>query len=193
MRATFLSALFMRVCQPGPEARKCASTSASSRSFTACLGLAMRGRPRRSLTSTPVAGRMTLPPIENSARLAMAAVSGRPSSGSVHEGFEDRDFLGIALPHRDDAPASGARRPDDIDQTTSQVAVRPVAHFSIVEPGVLNRHLGPGKDETRILEVEPTLGERPGPLARIVGDSHRIFVPPKKRAVKSQAAIGGRS
>src|SRR5262245_37031599 len=41
------SVSLMRVCQPGPVARKCSTTSASMRSLSACLGLADGGRPRR--------------------------------------------------------------------------------------------------------------------------------------------------
>ena len=41
------SVSLMRVCQPGPVARKCSITSASIRSLSACLGLSDGGRPRR--------------------------------------------------------------------------------------------------------------------------------------------------
>src|SRR5262245_17492223 len=129
MRAIFLSAALMRLCHPGPEARKCASKSASRRSFTACLGLAMRGRPRRSFTSNAVAGRTILPPTESCPRLAIVAVSGGPSSGSLQERFEDGDFLGIAFPHRDDATTASTRCPDHVDEATSQVALGRMAIF----------------------------------------------------------------
>ena len=191
MRATFLRAALMRVCQPGPVERKCASTSASSRNLIACFGFAMRGRPRRSRTSTPVAGRMTLPPTESWPRLTMVAVKRGPSSRSIQGCFEDGDLFGIALPHRDYAPATGAGCPNDVDQTAAQVPVGGIARFAVIEPAILNRQFAPTEDDASVIEIQAALLKRLGALSRIIGNLHEFIVPPENMLVKGRKTIGG--
>ena len=71
-----LKMLLIRVCQPGPDSRNFAKTSASIRSFTASFGFSMRGRPPLFLNCAITFGGRT-----SDAGLALA------KSCFVHSGF----------------------------------------------------------------------------------------------------------
>jgi restriction system protein len=71
--ATLRSAALMRLCQPRPVRRKCATTSGSSRRLTAFLGAFDFGRPRGTGT----------PPMCQTPRAKSASVNSGASSGST--------------------------------------------------------------------------------------------------------------
>src|SRR5580700_5883252 len=126
----------------------------------------MRGRPRRSLTRTPDAGRTSWLPFESCPRLTMATVSRGPSSGSVQDGFEGLDLFFMAMPHRDYAATIRSRCPDDIDEPIAEVSVCQITALPVVETSILDRHRPAGENDARVVEVNAELLESLRPLAR---------------------------
>src|SRR5580704_6134620 len=109
--ATLRNAALIRDCQPGPPARKWATTSGSRRMFTASFAIGFLGRPLR---------RINFPASKRSARSNHSLVSSGASSGSVQVLLEASFFPFMPIPHRDDAPAAVALRPNNRDEAAEK-------------------------------------------------------------------------
>jgi len=121
-RSDACSMSLMRVCQPSPVARSAASTSGSSRSFTACLWAVALERPRR----------INFQPSYRSASCSQASVISSASSGSTQGGADGFDFAFIGLSHADDAARLAARCANQYDQAVIQPASGRKPVFGVV-------------------------------------------------------------
>ena len=108
-----------RLCQPGPDARKCPSTSASSRSDTNSFGLTERGLPRRT-----------------TALSIFARHSGDDKSGasSLQSGGVKSLLSFIRLPQADDPSRIWSGRPDNHDKTTIHFSDGDKSLLAIIHP-----------------------------------------------------------
>lgn len=168
------------VCQPGPDSRNLASTSASMRSFTACFGCSARGRPPLFLNcAITSAGKIS------DAGFAFA------KSRAVHSGFSscrsgsNFDFVAIlpvlssvGLAQADGTNIGAAKREDKAVQRVVNSAERDVPRFTIVDPVILTNDrcchvdfFGAGQRNAMFKNVASF-------LVRIEGDS-RCFCTPK--------------
>lgn len=116
----------MRVCQPGPPARKWARTSGLSRIVVLTFGFSDLGRPR--CTGALV----------KAACHSGADRSGTSSSKSRGIGFL---FSVIGFPHADDAAGAVAQGPGENHHPAPQKPDGDVARLAIIEPGILHRQM----------------------------------------------------
>src|SRR5215831_2862606 len=170
------SAALIRDCQPGPVARKCSMTSGSRRSETSFFAASDLGRPR------PLAGRITVSPIANSALSNHSPVSSGMSSYSsgwitwasslAKSVLITRLFPVIGLSHRNDAPSVLGGRPDHNHHSPGKQANRDVARLRIGQPFIWKRELRPGKDMLGIQKIDAAPAKRLRSLRRIEADLH---------------------
>ncbi len=92
----------MRVCHPGPLARKYSSTSGEIRNLTACFGRSpMGGRPRRN----------SFLPLYTSADRKNSLVNSGASSELADFLFPELLLFRVGVPHRHNMTSGAARRP----------------------------------------------------------------------------------
>ena len=85
-------------------------------------------------------------------------------------------FTMVGLSHAEHMAAGAAWGVSDDHQPVVQLSEANDPQFSIGLACVLDFGSLPGKDQCRVLEVKPTIGECPGPLDRIIGDIHTFIV-----------------
>ena len=135
----------IRDCHPGPVARKCASTSGSSRMFTGSFGAAFFGRPPR---------RTSLSPSYKSALANHSSVSSGASSGSTQVALEACFFPAMSVPHRYYPPPTVPWRPDHHDEPLAQEPGRDEASLAIVMPIIGAREMPARENQLGIREIQ---------------------------------------
>jgi len=184
---------FMRVCQPGPEALNCSSTSGSKRTLTCSLVVSDFGRPRFGWSISFAWALPNNPGSTSRAGLALAK-SLADHSGLVVSTFSGLSFLVIAF----DLPFVGFTKTDDVNRVTPRGEhhdMQPITYethrlipaFSVVESVVLNdQSRGPievahqGEWESTFFNVACVFGW-------VVGNLHVFIVPTINALDNSQA------
>lgn len=168
----------MRVCQPCPVALKASSTSASKRMVVETFFAVALGRPRFMASrkaAFPSLRETTLSPIFHSPFSKNSSVSSGASSGSIHSGFEARNFSFIGIPHRNDTAAVTACSPYKYNLPTMQNPKCDETLLTIVPPHVLSCHSWPTEHLRCILKVEATLLLGFGAFCWVEGDLYNNY------------------
>ena len=147
----------MRLCQPGPSARKAARTSGSRWSLVAIFVTSAFGRP--CLTGASA----------NFARHSGVLKSGRSSSKS---GTVEGLFTGVGLSHADDAVSVGARSPCHEDHPAGKKTDCDVSEFSVFLAVDLVGHGGAVKHLVGLGHVETASAKGGVAFRAIVFDLH---------------------
>ena len=176
----------MRVCHPGPAARKCLSTCGDRRMWVCTFASAFFGRPRGRV-SVPCAARTTLSPTAISARSNCSSVHFGASSGSTQTRLEPRFFAGIALPHRDHVTIRATRSPDHHDHMPTEKSVSLEAGLAIVPPVIQEGECCSVKYPFGILEVQASLRQRLISFGGVVCDPHELLCGHGKYACQALA------
>jgi hypothetical protein len=94
-------------------------------------------------------------------------------------------FAGIGFPHAENVSIVAARRIAHDDDPPGELAEAENAWLAVLPALVLDLDGHPCENQERVLEIEPSLGQRAQPLGRVEGDAHRVIV-----ATKTSRATG---
>src|ERR1041385_1837566 len=169
------------VCQPGPDSRNLASTSASMRSFTACFGCSARGRP-------PLLRNCAITSAGKTSDAGFAFAKSR----AVHSGFSScrsgSNFglvaispvlSSVSLAQADGADIGAAKRKDEAVHRVVDQAERDVPRFTIIETIILTNDRCRHVDFFGSCQRNAMFANVASFFVRIEGNAHDVFVPPK--------------
>ena len=128
---------------------------------------------------TPRPRRTNVLPSNTSAWASIFAVGSGASSGSVHSAEPAGFFVGMCVPHGNDAARPAARNSDQHHAPSRKVPRRDEAIFAIVAARVWNGDSQAGEHRSRVSEVQAAMPQGVGSLGGIEADVHGISVSQK--------------